>query len=373
MTTKPEFAWQNYEKCYYSVVDGALTKVVRLAMFDFDNCLVETFTSTPMTNVISVLRTLSRDHDIAIISNQKGISKGKTTHEAVRLHFQEFSDVVNEGLDEADFVHMSVFYSTNNDYYRKPHTYMYELLLSELADGYEDDSIFYCGDAAGRPARKGRRKDFANSDLLFAYNCNIPFRTPEEVFLGEKPETLINPATTHFPAMIKAPELPKTDKPKVVILVGPQGSGKSALAKKWADESGMTVVSQDVLKTKARVFRAFTTEINKKETRGVIIDNTNRDVESRDKYIDAARSKDFETICVWWNIPKELSFHMCEVRVELGGKSMAAPAIHIYYKNLEAPEAGEYDYFTELNSIIRPDPTHFESESYRRAYNMRFK
>lgn len=45
---------------------------------------------------------------------------------------------------------------------------------------------FYCGDAAGRKATAGRKKDFTDSDLKFALNVGIEFKTPENLFLGDK-------------------------------------------------------------------------------------------------------------------------------------------------------------------------------------------
>ena len=52
--------------------------------------------------------------------------------------------------------------------------------------------VQYCGDAAGRPGSPDNPKgDFSVSDLYFAHNVGVPFRTPEEVFAGAAPATAL--------------------------------------------------------------------------------------------------------------------------------------------------------------------------------------
>lgn len=58
---------------------------------------------------------------------------------------------------------------------------MWEYFTNNLNDGIKvslKDS-FYCGDAAGRPKTALRPKDFSDTDLKFALNVGIDFKTPE--------------------------------------------------------------------------------------------------------------------------------------------------------------------------------------------------
>ena len=48
----------------------------------------------------------------------------------------------------------------------------------------DKEQSFFCGDAAGRKTKT--HKDFSDTDLKFALNVGVPFKTPEVMFLGEK-------------------------------------------------------------------------------------------------------------------------------------------------------------------------------------------
>lgn len=73
------------------------------------------------------------------------------------------------------------------DVYRKPNIGMFEVITSLYAErGLEvdmDQSVFV-GDAAGRMAGGGRKKDHGDTDYKFAFNVGLRFVTPEVSTIG---------------------------------------------------------------------------------------------------------------------------------------------------------------------------------------------
>lgn len=62
---------------------------------------------------------------------------------------------------------------------------MWELLTEKHNGDIKIDiaKSFFCGDAAGR--KDNKHKDFSDSDLKFALNVGVSFKTPQNLFLGE--------------------------------------------------------------------------------------------------------------------------------------------------------------------------------------------
>ena len=248
--------WNNKETCYYRIgnipsCDGCVYA------YDFDDTLVRRNSSIALPNVIERLKKMIEDgNHIVVFSNQNGIEKKKTSHENV----QGIMDLFSESLDNS----ISFFYAISDDKYRKPMRGMYDLFRSIV----DKEIVYYCGDAAGR------KKDFNISDLYFANNIGISFKLPEEVFndtfdcvndiactnkkslkndlygldiwkdgILDNPRKIVNICS--IPSELKNELEMDSDKKKLVIMVGPQGSGKSTLSSMMRDEYNLEVMNND--------------------------------------------------------------------------------------------------------------------------------
>ena len=361
-----DIIWNNLETCYYTI--NRKYRTHKLAMFDFDNTLVTTFTGNILPGVKNTLRALDKDgYDIVIFSNQLGISKGKQTHEGYRKNIEKF-------LESYGSNKISVFYSTEKDIYRKPHTGMYELMKKKFDISSVTKNSFYCGDAAGRPTTKKRKKDFSNSDRLFAYNIKLPFYIPEEiigVYTNDSPE-FGSPMETEghmFKKYLSTSKLEDSikkyiNKPLVIIMVGPQGSGKSTQASILSKKYNMSIVSQDISKSKSRAIRRLKQLLS--EGKSVIIDNTHPSIKSRQEYLEFV-PETYNKLCIWFDIDKPLSKHMIETRVQMGGKYIPDIAVNIYYSKFEKPRDDNYLNIVKINKIlVKPN------NELQRAFKMRY-
>lgn len=305
----------------------------KLAMFDFDGTLVRSKSGKKMIssvddiklnydNIPNILNKLKKNnYQIIIFSNQKGISTKKTSEKEIKERFNKFFKLVN--------MKVLTYIATSNDYYRKPHTNMFILFKNKFKKEIDLGKSFYIGDAGGR------YKDFAISDRAFAYNLNVIFATPEEIFKDDQsihwnwkfpdPHTFIK--TIKFK--------PNLENKEMILLVGPPSSGKSTFAK--TVYKSYKYISQDELGTITKTIKYTKNEIN--NGNNIIIDNTNPTLDKRKLFIDLA--KDYKIICYFFDYKYELVRHLNNYREEVCGRHIPDVALRVYYKKLVKPTLNE--------------------------------
>jgi bifunctional polynucleotide phosphatase/kinase len=115
-----------------------------------------------------------------IVTNQAGVEAGKVKVSDLETKF---------GLIQGHLkIPMIFFAALRSDQFRKPAVGGWEYIKNQLFSGCKINiaESFYCGDAAGRPKTATRPKDFSDTDIKFAHNIGLSFKTPEEFFLDQK-------------------------------------------------------------------------------------------------------------------------------------------------------------------------------------------
>ncbi|CAF2410531.1 unnamed protein product [Rotaria sp. Silwood2] len=248
------------------------------------------------------------NYKLVVFTNQRGLMKSAST-DNFRKKIQHIQQKLN--------VPLQVFVAIHSGRYRKPCTGSWSLLESKYNDSIKIDKSksFYVGDAAGRPDkwRAKAKKDHSCADRLFAANIGLQFYTPEEYFLGlnkasyEMPkfdpkslrliQSLLEPATATL----------VSNKTEVIVMCGLPASGKSWFVNKYIVPRKYEYVNRDVLGTWQQCVKMTEIALTKKQN--VVIDNTNPDKESRQRYIEVAKKFNVPCRCFVMNVSVEHAKH----------------------------------------------------------------
>lgn len=261
------------------------------------------------------------NYTIVIFTNQ-GSSK---------FNIEEFKEKL-KNISCSLNVPLITYISTKDGFYRKPSIGLWTLLKKNYTDKKIDiDSSFYIGDAAGREG------DFSDSDYKFALNIGIPFYSAkdgvinkQQLSIPQHPLKNISNEPSDF--------IMSTKNQEMIILVGPPASSKSSWAKKWSETNNYSIVCQDDVKTKIKFINFINNELNKKKS--VIVDRLNACVKDRSELIEIAKSFKIEVRIVWFDVPREISEHLCKYREITTGKHIPSIVINKFYsktKGLENP------------------------------------
>ena len=353
------------------------SNVGKIAAFDIDWTIIRTksgnvFPKCPQTDWElwspevrpAIQKLVSSGYRIVLCSNQSKIGQDHS------IWRQKISAVIDAlGLSDKVTVLAAITKTSN---YRKPRSDMWSFLTKELSSVPCDvRGSLYCGDAAGRPKVKTRKRDFSCSDLKFALNIGLQFNTPEQLFL-ESTDPLhcdrsiaalgFQPREhwSHIPVPFR---LHSSQCQEVIVLVGSPGSGKSTLTKQLCTAAtdspfSYSVISQDILKTKAKCIKA--TRLALSARKSVIVDGTNRDGKARGPYVGEATRAGVPCRAVWLKATKDEALHLNALRLS----QVAAVAIHTYFKNMAPPIASE-----GFSSVIEvPLTPTFETDAQRSRF-----
>jgi len=252
--------------------------------FDLDATLIEFNLKTSeykfcYPNVINKLKALSKNYNIVIITNQK--------HNKINLVEKKIQNLLEEFKKHN--IYISVYCAREDDIYRKPNIGFLKIINNH----YKKSIYGYCGDSLGRP------NDYSDTDYKFSINLNIPVYSPEEIFLSEPKKDL----SINYPLLNRHNYKfnYKPNKKEMVILIGYPASGKSSIAEQiqsisYYNEIICDIINRDTLKTINKCLKVCETSI--KKDKNVIIDNTNPDKKTREKFIKLAQKYKYKIVCI---------------------------------------------------------------------------
>lgn len=279
----------------------------KVAAFDLDWCIIKTKSGKVFPTdhrdweimwpgkIIPKLKQLNESgYKLVFLTNQTGIARKKLSV----TDWQEKASAVVKALG----LPVQVIASPNYSLTRKPCPGMWYGLERYFNKGVtiDMDSSFYVGDAAGRPVNWApkKKKDFSSSDRALAHNLGLTFHTPEEYFLNEKGVSMSwsSFSTAELDSsrgMLSGGAQLMSGQHEMIIMVGFPASGKSTFSRRQL--SAYTRINRDELiswdKCKAKCKEAL------QKGESVVVDNTNPDLSSRERYIALAKEVQVPVRC----------------------------------------------------------------------------
>jgi len=350
----------NYIWGYNQDIHCNLKEIKSIYMFDLDYTLIKTKSGKKFPidkndwemlypSVIDKIKNLSNSM-IGIISNQKGLKSKEQKKDWVDK-IKQINKII-----KIDFV----FASLADDRFRKPLPGSFEFIKLkfiriEWDKLIDKKKIYYIGDSSGRET------DFSDTDIKYAINNCLKFKTPEIFFNINKVEDKIGfityPTINYFFPQEQTQLFDELDKviekhKKIIILtIGFPASGKSFLRKELVKRYPYFHYSNndDVIeKVQSRMLikKASPTYDY------IIDDNTNLDKSVRDcklKLFDGHHK-----IGIWFDYELDVCFHLNWLRMYwFGGKLLSKVTYYTLRKKFISTdlEVG-FDKFIKIDKVF---------------------
>lgn len=307
---------------------------------------------------------------LCIFSNQKYVNSSAPTFE---LHVERIKDVMSAVLIQLDLP-ILVFFSLIDDINRKPRNGFLAHLVRQAGKEFNWSKSVFIGDAAGR------KNDFADTDLKFALNAGMLFKTPETFFANRiSGDDRLLPLKQEFdprklPLVSQKPYLcdliqvnTSVSQKEALILVGSPGSGKTFLGN-YLKTRGYIWVNQDTLKTRGKVQSAFKQALLANVN--VVVDRQNFSRQERQTFIKEAKAHSYLCRAIQFKLSSQYVRHCDSYRVlarsNAEHKTAKVPqvAIFSYFKHVEPPTTGEaFDAVVVINEgDFAPGPFNLKEE-----------
>jgi bifunctional polynucleotide phosphatase/kinase len=347
---------------------------VRICGFDLDGTIITTSSGNTFPknesdwkfmfdNVLQVLHNLYMSgHVIIIFTNQSKLEKSADNHILNRI-----IHILN-ALTSANIKFMC-FIAKDKNHYRKPMTGMYDLCINSLMKKgmmkFSRAHSFFCGDALGR------KKDFADSDLKFAYNTGLNVLSPHQMFDNQSNQSVTDSThiyemmdhykkiSKHISSLCSKSIIPRNrfiDKfvnQSLVILVGPPGCGKTSFCRTYLPNHKR--VNQDEVGPRRKCESACR-ELLGDNIESAVIDNTNPSSTVRNLYIQIANKFKIPIHCIWFDYPIWFANHLNHIRHEtMKGTTKIIPIIgyRVFRKHFNEPDMKEG--YTSITRITPSD------------------
>lgn len=336
-----------YKTIYYKIDKNSVKS--KIAIFDMDYTLIkpDKYSTDKKTwkflyeeKTIEKLREINKYNQILIVIHKKELSNNNNLLNEISRKLLEIKKILGFNFD--------IIISTNNDYYKKPLTGIwdfYNLFRNTII--YKPRS-FYVGNFAGRVYEYKKsngtiKKDINNDDRFFAYNIGLKFYTPEEFFnIVDKKHKIIEPKLN----IEKSKIINITSDRNIIILVGPPACGKTKFYQNNFNK--YEHISLDNFNNLNACLKL--TEYSMLYKKNIVIDNRNPDFKTRKNYLDLADKYDYNKYIINFNISQDINNYFNCYRVQKSkGKInfVTKNDFNNFYNNYDKPtedEATIYNY-----------------------------
>jgi bifunctional polynucleotide phosphatase/kinase len=333
----------------------------KIFIFDLDYTLITTLSGKVFPideydwkfiydSVEDKINELSKNNTIGIITNQMGLKSDFL----IKKWITKMNNILKK--ISVNFV----FVALKNDGYRKPLIKSLDVFANNgiILDNYS--SKYYIGDACGR------HEDHSDTDLKFALNAKLRFRTPEKFFkikIDIKQEVFITYPELNYYTVEKfvkiynnIVKLVNNNEKVLIMMIGFPACGKSYLRNLLLEkinihQNNLFYFNNDDIKD-GIVNHSLCTNISVCVCKNKLVnDNTNLSIKGRKMFLD--KFNNYFTIGIFFDYDVVINMHLNYYRMYYHNKPLINKMIYNKLnKDFVKPNKNDFDRYFVINKIF---------------------